>query len=454
MSVQIINPATEKVLREYEFMSAAETEQAVEHGAEAFRHFRKLEMEARLECVRTFETAMHSALEILSERITNEMGKTHKEAVGEVNKCIASCKTLRENFPRWKTEKEYALPTGHSVHHEPLGLLLGIMPWNFPVWQVVRFAIPALLCGNTIMLKHAPNTWGVAELIEDLFRQSFPFAVYQNLKIDVPMIERLIADFRVRGVSLTGSRAAGISVGQQAGAHLKKCVLELGGSDAYVLLDDADLDLAAEVCAAGRLVNAGQSCVAAKRFIVTKKNAAGFIERFRARLEKARWGDPLQTTTDIGPLARRDLRDQLANQVRKSVSQGSKLVLGGEVPKVTGFFYPPSMLTGVQPGQAAFDEELFGPVAAVTEAADEKQAIELANRSRYGLGGGVFSRDPERAKKIAIQEIDSGMVFVNEFVKSDAMVPFGGVKDSGLGRELGRDGAFEFTNTKLVFVKP
>jgi succinate-semialdehyde dehydrogenase/glutarate-semialdehyde dehydrogenase len=382
--------------------------------------------------------------------ITSEMGKVRKDAVAEVVKCVASCKSLRENFPKWKSERDYSLSSGYSVHHEPLGVLLGIMPWNFPLWQVVRFAIPALMCGNTILLKHAPSTWGTAEFLGDLFKQAFPEGAYVNLKIDVPVAGRLIADTRVRGVSLTGSRGAGSSVGEIAGKHLKKCVLELGGSDAYVVLDDADLDLAADVCAKGRMVNAGQSCVAAKRFIVTKKNANEFTERFRAKLADVKWGDPELPSSQIGPMARKDLRDQLAEQVKASVAKGARVALGGEVPKQSAYYYPPSLLTQVQPGQVAFDEELFGPVAALIEADDEAQAFRLANMSRYGLGGAVFSKDVERAKRAAIREMEAGMVFVNDFVKSDAMVPFGGVKDSGIGRELGREGVFEFTNTNLV----
>ncbi|MBX3022251.1 MAG: aldehyde dehydrogenase family protein [Bdellovibrionales bacterium] len=450
MSVQIINPATEQLVREYGFMSPGELDAAVTQSTEAYPHWRRLDLKARLECVRTFENALQAALEVASNQITTEMGKVRKEAQAEVNKCIASCKILRENFGAWKAQKEYVLSSGHSVHYEPLGPLLGIMPWNFPLWQVIRFAIPALLCGNTVLLKHAPNTWGVAEFLEGLFKQAFPEGTYVNLRVGVPETSALIGDSRVRGVSLTGSRQAGQSVGELAGRHLKKCVLELGGSDAYIILDDADLDLAADVCARGRMVNAGQSCVAAKRFIVTKKNSAAFTERFQKQLEKFQYGDPLSATTGIGPLARRDLRDQLAAQVDHSVKQGARLLFGGQVPKEKGFYYPASLLVGVKPGQVAFDEELFGPVAAVIEADDEKQAIALANRSRYGLGGAVFSKDTARAKEIAVHEIEAGMVFINDFVKSDALVPFGGIKDSGIGRELGREGAFEFTNAKLV----
>jgi succinate-semialdehyde dehydrogenase/glutarate-semialdehyde dehydrogenase len=389
----------------------------------------------------------------MAEKMTQEMGKLLKEATGEVDKCVASCKFIREHFEQWKSERESDLHNGFSVHLQPLGPLVGIMPWNFPLWQVVRFAVPAILCGNTILLKHAPSTWGVAELIEDLFRQSLPDSVYLNLQVDVDAIEPLIADRRVQGVSLTGSVRAGRSVGRAAGEHLKKCVLELGGSDAYVILEDADVETAAKTCATSRLINAGQSCVSAKRFIVTKKNAAAFTEVFRAELAKANWGDPMKASTTLAPLARKDLRDGLADQVQRSIKAGAKVALGGSAPKQPGFFYEATVLTDVQPGQPAFDEELFGPVGAVITATDDKQAMALANRSPYGLGGAVFSRDVEKAKRLAIQELECGMAFVNDFVKSDAQVPFGGIKDSGVGRELGREGCFEFSNVKTVFAK-
>ncbi|NJL23904.1 MAG: aldehyde dehydrogenase family protein [Calothrix sp. SM1_5_4] len=454
MSVQLVNPADESVLGVYEFDSDAEVEAALDQGEEAFHHWRRLGLETRLDCVRTFERALSSARLSLAERITLEMGKVHKESLAEVDKSISACAALRENFPAWKSDREYTLPSGHSVTHSPLGIVLGIMPWNFPVWQVVRFAIPALLCGNAILLKHAPNTWGVAEFLADLFRQAFPFAVYRNLKVDVSVVSGLLADDRVRGVSLTGSTRAGRSVAELAGRHLKKCVLELGGNDAYVILDDADLDMAAEVCVSSRLLNAGQSCVAAKRFIVTAKNKDRFVDLMRERLAMVRFGHPADPGSRIGPLARKDLREALHDQVRRSLASGAELLLGGEIPHDRpGFYYPPSLLAEVRPGQAAFDEELFGPVAAVIEAVDEADAIRLANRSVYGLGGAIFSRDVERARHLAEAEFDAGMVFINDLVRSEASVPFGGTKDSGLGRELGREGVLEFTNIKLIYAR-
>lgn len=445
MSVQTIDPSTGEVLREFEFLSEAELETLIQESAEAFRHWRKVPLKTRLECVRVFAEGLQGGRLSLAESIHHEMGKPMREALGEVDKCVASCHALREHFPRWKQQLEYQTGNGYSVVHEPLGPLLGIMPWNFPLWQVVRFAVPAILCGNSILLKHAPNTWGTAEMISDYFRQTFPDGLYQNLQIDVAPVAKIIADARVRGVSLTGSRRAGQSVGQQAGAQLKKFVLELGGSDAYVILDDADLAQAAKVCAQARLVNTGQSCVAAKRFIVTKKNAEEFTGMFTAEMQAAK---------DLGPMARKDLRDGLHDQVQRSLKNGARKVLGGELPCGKGFFYPTSVLAGVRPGQAAFDEELFGPVGAVIEATNEEDAFRLANHTVYGLGGAIFSRDTERALSLAQSELDAGMIAINDFVRSDALAPFGGIKDSGLGRELGREGAFEFTNIKSIYMKP
>lgn len=453
MRVRTINPATEEVLAEYRFDSEKEVASAIERGALAFADWRKVSLETRLGCVATLEQVLAGGRVALAELMTREMGKTLKESLSEVDKCIASCKTLRENYPRWRSELVLNLDGGFTVTREPMGVLLGIMPWNFPLWQVLRFAVPALLSGNAILLKHAPSTWGSAEFIGELFGQAFPEGLYSNIKIDVPMIEAILSDSRVRGVSLTGSRAAGQSVAKIAGAHLKKAVLELGGSDAYVILDDADLELAAKVCVTSRLLNAGQSCVSAKRFVVTKKNAAAFTEQMRVLLAQKTYGDPLSSLTDLGPLARKDLRDQLHQQVVKSQVKGARLLLGGKVPEQRGFYYPPTLLADVQPGQSAFDEELFGPVAAVIEAENETHALKLANQSIYGLGAAIFSRDVVRAKALAIQEIEAGMIFVNDLVRSDALVPFGGVKDSGLGRELGRDGSFEFTYVKTIFAK-
>lgn len=449
--VTTINPATEEVLSRFEFQNSDEIEKVLEGATEAFEHWRKVDLKTRGECVRTFAESLKNARVTLAEMISREMGKPIKEALAEVDKCTASSLVLREKYPEWLSLKEHDAGGGYFVRYAPMGPLLGVMPWNFPLWQVVRFAVPALLGGNTILLKHAPNTWGSAEFIAELFRQAFPDSVYQNLRIDVPVIEKLIADRRVRGVSLTGSRRAGSEVGRSAGMHLKKCVLELGGNDAYVVLDDADVEKAAALCAKSRMINGGQSCVAAKRFIVTKKNIKEFTEAMIAQLKIIQPGDPLSPVTTLGPMARKDLREELDKQVQASLAKGAKAALGGKRTEGKGFYYPASVLTEVKPGQVAFDEELFGPVAAIIEARDEEQAMKLANRSHYGLGGALFSKDPERAMKLAHQDFDTGMIAINDFVRSDTLAPFGGVKDSGLGRELGQEGSFEFMTVKSIF---
>lgn len=453
-SVQTINPATEEVLAEYGLQSEREVSEAVTLTDQTFQKWRQGTWRDRVAFVERFEAALLKSREKLGRLMSQEMGKPVSQSFSEIDKSIASCKIIRENFGSWVERGEERLKgSGFSVHLRPLGVILGIMPWNFPLWQVVRFAVPALLNGNTILLKHAPNTWGSAELIGRIFTEAFGDGHYVNLKIDVGLTESILSDPRVGGVSLTGSVRAGKSVAEVAGRYLKKCVLELGGSDAYVILDDADIDRSAEVCAGSRLQNTGQSCVAAKRFIVTAKNAAAFTEAMRARLMQVKFDDPLKAETRLGPLARKDLRDHLHEQVLQSVQGGAKLVLGGKLPKERGYFYEPSILTDVEPGQVAFDDELFGPVASIITAKDEVDAFRLANLSRYGLGGAVFSKDTERARRFAIEEMECGMCFVNDFVKSDAHVPFGGIKESGLGRELGFEGCFEFTNVKTVFVK-
>lgn len=446
MSVTTINPANGKAIRTWEDHSLNEVESALKESKEAFQHWRKVPLNTRLECVRVFAEGLRSAHIELAELMTSEMGKPHKDALAEIEKCAASCEALRELYPKWKAEtEESGKASGYAVTHEPLGPILGIMPWNFPLWQVVRFAIPAILSGNSIVLKHAECTYGSAEFIEELFRAAFPDGLYINLRVSHKVIEAMIADPRIRGVSLTGSRRAGLSVAEQCGRVLKKCVLELGGSDAYVVLDDADLDKAAEICAKARLTNGGQSCVAAKRFIVTKKNYSAFCEKMVKQL---------QAQPAIGPIARQDLREELHKQVQESIAKGAKPLLGAELPSGPGFFYPVSALKDVKPGMPAFDGELFGPVAALIEAADENEAFKLANQSIYGLGSAVFSKDVARAQKLAREEMEAGMVAVNDMVVSNAAAPFGGIKDSGLGRELGRLGCFEFTNVKSVYTKP
>jgi succinate-semialdehyde dehydrogenase/glutarate-semialdehyde dehydrogenase len=328
------------------------------------------------------------------------------------------------------------------------------MPWNFPFWQVFRFAAPTVMAGNTAVLKHASNVPGCALAIEDLFREAgFPENVFRTLLIGSNRVEAVIKHHAIKAVSLTGSTPAGKSVASVAGSVMKKCVLELGGSDPYLILEDADLVSAAKTCAAGRLVNAGQSCIGAKRFIVTEKVYPGFLEYFTQEMMKAEFGDPCEPEITMGPLARIDLRDELHRQVTDSVKMGAEVIIGGEKPNMKGAFYPPSILENVKPGMPAYDEELFGPVASVIRVKNETEAIRVANDSVFGLGAAVFTKDLKKGERIAETQLQAGCCFVNDFVKSDPRVPFGGIKESGFGRELSSHGIKEFMNVKTVVVK-
>ena len=327
------------------------------------------------------------------------------------------------------------------------------MPWNFPFWQVFRYVAPTLMAGNAALLKHASNVTGCALAIEEVLRAAgVPKALFRTLRLSSSQLGPVIEDPRVRAVTLTGSTPAGKSIAEQAGRVLKKTVLELGGSDAYVILDDADLDLAATTCVNSRLINSGQSCIAAKRFVVTERNAAAFTERFVALMRTKTMGDPLDGPKDLGPQARVDLRDGLHGQVTRSVAAGARAVLGGTLPDGPGAFYPPTVLTDVRNGMPAYDEELFGPVAAIIAVSDEREAIRVANDSVFGLGAAVFTRDVARGERIAAEQLEAGSCFVNAFVRSDPRLPFGGIKDSGYGRELAAFGIREFVNVKTVYV--
>jgi len=383
------------------------------------------------------------------------MGKPITQARAEVMKCAGGCAFFAEHAEAFLEPVRADTDATISYwSYRPLGVVLGIMPWNFPLWQVIRFAVPAAAAGNTVLLKHAPSVPGCALGLERAFRDAgFPAGVYTNLFVDLDTTGALIDDRRVRAVSLTGSVRAGRSVAERAGAALKKCVLELGGSDPSLVLADADLDLAVSVCVQSRLQNAGQSCIAAKRFLVVEDVADAFEERLIARMAAAVMGDPMEESTDYGPLARVDLRDALHDQVTRSVDAGATLALGGGVPDGPGAWYPATVLTGVGPGMAAYEEELFGPVASVIRVADEEEAIRVANDTSFGLGASVYTQDVRRGERIADERLDAGACFVNGMVKSDPRLPFGGVKDSGYGRELSRLGIAEFTNVKTVWVR-
>jgi len=385
--------------------------------------------------------------------ITREMGKPLREARAEIEKCAWGCDYYSEHATAFlAAEPATSDATRSFIAYPPLGTLLAIMPWNFPFWQVFRACAPALAAGNTILLKHASNVPQCALAIEEIIRETFPADVLRTLLIGPEQAERLIADPRVHGVTLTGSEAAGRRVAATAGAHLKKTVLELGGSDAFVVLRDADLELAVSGAVTSRFLNGGQSCIAAKRLILVPEVAEAFIARFRERLTALKSGDPMREDTDVGPMARADLRDQLHRQVSASIQLGATPLLGCEPAAGRGYFYKVSLLDRVTPGMPAFDEELFGPVAAIIHARDEDDALRLANAHKYGLGGSVWTRDAARGEAFA-RALQSGQVFVNGVVKSDPRLPFGGIKASGYGRELALAGIREFVNTKTVWIR-
>lgn len=386
--------------------------------------------------------------------MAREMGKPVKQGESEVDKCALTCEFYAERAESLLQDEPVATEAKKSfVAYVPLGPVLAIMPWNFPLWQVIRFAAPALMAGNVAIVKHASSVPGCALAIERLFADAgFPEGVLSVILVHEDGIPALIQDARIAAVTLTGSTRAGRSVASHAGKALKKAVLELGGSDPYVVLSDADLDLAVTTSVAARMINGGQSCIAGKRFVVVKPHLADFEKRFVALMEKTKMGEPQNPETELGPMARIELRDALHRQVEQSVARGARLLCGGVVPKQPGAWYPPTVLTAVAPGMPAFDEEMFGPVGAIVEAENDEHAIHLANQTSFGLGACVFTRDLDRGASIARNELSAGACFVNAQVRSDPRLPFGGVKDSGHGRELGALGIREFVNAKSVWV--
>ena len=455
MSLQTTNPATGKPLRTYREHTARGVDGVLRRAERAFQQWRTLTFAQRAKHLRAVARELRTSASQHAALITAEMGKPVTQALAEIEKCALNCEYFAAHAARFLADERPAGAPGHRyVTYEPLGVVLAIEPWNFPFWQVFRAAAPALMAGNTMVLKHASNVTGCARAIEQVFaRAGVPRGVFQTLLVGGSRAESLIADDRIAMLTLTGSTEVGRRVAARAGAAMKRGVFELGGSDAYVVLADADIAQAAELCAESRLYNTGQSCVAAKRFIVVKSVLRNFESALVARLAARRQGDPCDPATQVGPLARADLRRELHEQVKRSVRAGARVLLGGRIPRGQGWFYPATVLTGVRPGMAAFDEELFGPVAAIVPARDEAEAIRLANLTPFGLGAGVFTRNRRRGERIARKELAAGNAFVNEFVRSHPALPFGGIKASGHGRELGAWGIREFTNTKVISVR-
>ena len=449
-----VDPATGKTIAEYAEHTSAQVNEALDAAATAQRNWADQPFTERSRIMRAVGDALTARREELARLMAAEMGKPIAQGRAEVDKCALVCRYYADEGPGYLADEVIA--TDHAdarVVFRPLGTVLAVMPWNFPLWQAFRCIAPTVMAGNAVVLKHASNVSGSALAIESLLEQGgAPHGLFRTLLLDSSRIGDLVTDPRIAAVTLTGSEGAGRSIGELAGRSIKKCVLELGGSDAYVVLADADLAKAAAVCASSRLINSGQSCIAAKRFIVATEVYDEFRDAFRGELAARRVGAPLDDHTDVGPLARHDLCDDLADQVARSVDAGARVVLGGERPKGPGAYFDVTLLDGVEPGMAAFDEELFGPVAALIRARDEEHAIDLANGTTFGLGGAVFTRDIARGRKLAAERIESGTCVVNGLVASDPRLPFGGIRASGIGRELGSFGIREFVNIKTVVV--
>jgi len=455
MAYESINPADGKSHKTFEGLSDDGMQKAIEKSDEAFKTWRKTSFSKRSSLLKKVGSLLRDRKEELARLMTLEMGKPFKDGVSEAEKCALVCDYYAENAESFLSEEPLESDATESfIAYNPIGAVLAVMPWNFPFWQVFRFAAPATMAGNTCLLKHASNVPQCALAIEKIFSDAeYPDGIFQTLLISNEQVASLLEHPAVKAATLTGSEYAGSAVAKKAGEMLKKTVLELGGSDPYIVLADADISQAAKICANSRMINGGQSCIAAKRFIVEKKNIEEFTRLFTENMKTFQMGDPSKPETNLGPMARTDLRDDVHKQVQESISGGAKCILGGEIPDREGSWYPPTVLTGVKKGMPAFDDEIFGPVAAIIEAEDEEHAIELANDCKYGLGAAIFTSDVEKGRQIAANKLEAGCCFVNGLVRSDPRLPFGGIKMSGYGRELSREGIREFVNLKTVYVK-
>lgn len=449
------DPANDQPGRSYEGHTPQAAKAIAARARAAFERWRETDIAKRAEPVRAAGQVLRRRKDELAELMTAEMGKTRKEGLAEIEKCAANCDYFAESGPKFLARRPVDMGGPRTfVTFNPLGVVLAVMPWNFPFWQVFRFAAPTLVAGNAAVLKHASNVPGCALAIEEVFREAgLPPDVFRTALIASRDVGALIEDPNIAAVTLTGSVAAGRQVAGAAGVALKKCVLELGGADAYLVLDDADVARAAEICAAARMVNGGQSCIAGKRFIVASPVRAAFEEALVREMRTYAMGDPRDPETRLGPMQSVAARDEIHDQVAKSIAAGARLLTGGEIPDRPGAWYPPTVLSDVRPGQPAYDEEVFGPVAAIIEARDEAEAIAIANASEFGLGSGVITRDISRGERIAAEELEAGMSFVNANVRSDPRLPFGGVKHSGYGRECSEFGIHEFVNIKSVLIQ-
>jgi succinate-semialdehyde dehydrogenase/glutarate-semialdehyde dehydrogenase len=451
MKFQSINPYNGEKIEEYAALTKEELNQKLSDSASAFKDWRNQSLSHRTALLKKAGEILRNNVDDYAKTITLEMGKPISESKSEIQKCAWVCDYYAENAAEFLADEVVETEASKSfVRHDPLGTVFAVMPWNFPFWQVFRFAAPTLTAGNTGLLKHASNVFGCAQIIEDVFTEAgYPKGVFQSIVVDHDVTEHIISHETVTAITLTGSERAGSTVAQIAGKHLKKSLLELGGSNSFIVLEDADLKLAVQTAVKARMLNSGQSCIAAKRFIIHESVYDEFVSEFIEEVSKLKTGDPILETTEVGPLARKDLADELQKQVNTSVQQGAELLLGGNQDNC---FHEPTVLGGVTRDMAAFKEETFGPLAAMIKVNNVEEAFELSEESQFGLGVSLFTKDTAKAQDYAAK-VSDGALFINELVKSDPRLPFGGTKKSGFGRELAKDGMMEFINRKVVYIK-
>jgi succinate-semialdehyde dehydrogenase/glutarate-semialdehyde dehydrogenase len=454
MSIQTINPATGKIEKTYVEFSKEEIKNSINYAQQAYLKWKETDINQRSRLMKNAASVMKNKRDEYAYIITTEMGKPIEQAIAEVEKCAWVCEYFADNADRMLTKEKIDTDASESyVEFNPLGVILAVMPWNFPFWQVFRFAAPSLMAGNVGLLKHSSNVPMCALAIEQIFiNAGFPKNVFKTLLIGSEPVKDIIKDPRIKAATLTGSEPAGRKIAEACGKELKKSVLELGGSDPFIVLDDADLDETASIAVKARLINNGQSCIASKRFIVVEKIYESFTEKFVNAMNRVKIGDPMDESVELGPIAREDLLYELDSLVKDSVSKGARILTGGKVLPGRGFYFAPTILDNLSKGMPAYDQEIFGPVASLIKAKDEEDAIRIANDSPFGLGASIWTKDIIKAKRMAT-EIESGCVFINGMVKSDPRLPFGGIKNSGYGRELSHYGIKEFVNIKSVWIK-
>lgn len=450
---ETINPATEKTIAQYKYMTENQALKMVKDCHKAFQKWKLTTLEERANILKAIGEALEKNKDAYAELMTNEMGKLLKQSYQEIELCIGVCKYTASTGIEALADEHRDVSEGGKgiIHYAPIGVIYGIQPWNFPLYQAIRYSIVNLMAGNGVLLKHATNVTGSALMLQNVFKEAgLPKDLFKVLIIEHDVSDKIIESESVRGVTLTGSSGAGRHVAKKSAEILKKTVLELGSNDAYLVLDDADIDLAAKTCAQGRLYNNGQTCVAAKRFIVVDSVYEEFKSKFVGIMDAMVTGDPMKDASELGPIARKDLREELHDKVLESVKKGATILCGGEMPDTTGFYYPATVLENITPNQPAYSEELFGPVASLIKANDNEDAMRIANDSKFGLGGGIFSKDEDKAIELAKTHFDTGMIHINSFGLANPNMPFGGVKDSGYGREHGGFGIKEFVNVKAI----